>query len=159
MCGELMSTGIQPTTRPIPQKSAPNSTLPLYIKSPPSRLTQGDTEYLRKKGALSIPNTAFRNELLLSYVEFVHPYMPMMDIQQLLHIVEENSGESGKISLLLFQAVMFAGISFIDMRCLSLAGFPNRRAARKEFFLKARVSNESWNHQNVNILIVIVGAV
>lgn len=113
--------------------------LPPFLKPLPQRLSPVDIDFLFAKGSLSLPETSVRNALLRSYIEYVHPYMPLLELHDFLHIINEGTGASGKISLLLFQAVMFAGTAFVDMEHLRAAGFTNRKAARKAFFQKARV--------------------
>jgi hypothetical protein len=103
-------------------------------------MTSVDIDYLFAKGALSLPEESVRNALLRSYLEYVHPYMPLLEIHELLQIINDGNGATGRISLLLFQAIMFAGTAFVDMEYLKLAGYSNRKAARKAFFQKARVS-------------------
>ncbi|KAI9772833.1 MAG: hypothetical protein M1840_008715 [Geoglossum simile] len=110
--------------------------LPAYIKPLPVRIAPDDVEYLAKKGALTIPEVSLRNELLRSYLEYVHPFMPLLELHDFLSIVERGNG---KLSLLLFQAVMFAGTAFVDMSHLENAGYKTRKAARKVFFQKTRV--------------------
>ncbi|KFY14282.1 hypothetical protein V492_02721 [Pseudogymnoascus sp. VKM F-4246] len=112
--------------------------LPAYIRPLPACMAPEDTMHLWIKGAITIPGVAFRNELLRSYIEFVHPYMPLLDVHDFLEIVNKGTGENGRISLLLFQAVMFAGVAFVDRSYLTAAGYPTRRSARKAFYLKAR---------------------
>lgn len=107
-------------------------------------MTPEDTHYLWKKGALTIPDTSFRNALLRAYVEFVHPYMPLIELHEFLDIVDrgdgtKSDGTPGKISLVLFQAVMFTGTAFVDKSWLEGAGYGSRKSARKAFYLKARV--------------------
>lgn len=114
--------------------------LPGYLKPLPQRMTSVDIDYLFAKGALSLPETSVRNALLRSYVEYVHPYMPLIELHELLQIINDGTGDSGRLSLLLFQAIMFAGTAFVDMEFLRAAGYSNRKAARKAFFQKARVS-------------------
>ncbi|EHL03850.1 putative Cutinase transcription factor 1 beta [Glarea lozoyensis 74030] len=80
-----------------------------------------------------------RNALITAYLEYVHPYMPLIEVCETLRIIDDESGSSGKMSLFLFQAMMFAGTAFVDMDVLRRAGFTNRKAARKAFFQKARV--------------------
>lgn len=76
--------------------------------------------------------------------------MPLVEIHELLQIIDDGTGEPEKISLLLFQAIMFVGTAFVDMDFLRAAGYTNRKAARKAFFQKARVrtvevpSTVSW---------------
>ncbi|KAH9208634.1 fungal-specific transcription factor domain-containing protein [Leptodontidium sp. 2 PMI_412] len=113
--------------------------LPDYLKPLPQRMTSVDIDYLFAKGALSLPDAPVRNALLRAYCEFVHPYMPLLELHHVLEIMNDPTGESGKISLLLFQAIMFAGTAFVDMGHLVAAGYTNRKAARKAFFQKARV--------------------
>lgn len=68
----------------------------------------------------------------------MHAYMPLLELDEFLNVIFANDG-SQKLSLLLFQAVMFAGAAFIDMKHLHAAGFNSRKAARRAFFQKARV--------------------
>ena len=77
-----------------------------------------DAEFLQHKGALSLPAADVRNEILKSYIEYVDPFMPVLDLREFLRIVESGDGKSEKISLQVFQAVMFAGSAFVDISCL-----------------------------------------
>ncbi len=137
MHGDRVATRIEvPAMPPMP---LPKHKLPEYLKPLPPRMTSIEIDYLFAKSALSLPETPVRNALLRAYLEFVHPYMPLIEVHEFLQIIEDGTGESGRISLLLFQAVMFAGTAFVDMDHLRRAGFSNRKAARKAFFQKARV--------------------
>jgi hypothetical protein len=124
---------------PLPPPPMLKHKLPDYLKPLPSRMTSIDIDYLFAKGALSLPDIPLRNALLRSFFEYVHPYMPLVEVHDLLQIIDEGTGESGKISLLLFQAIMFSGAAFVDMEFLRSAGYSNRKLARKAFFQKARV--------------------
>lgn len=112
--------------------------LPDYIRGLPARLQKEDIDYLAAKGALSIPDVSLRNELLKAYVHYVHTYMPLLDLEEFLQTVVQNDGIH-RISLLLFQAVMFAGMAFVDIKHLKAAGYQTRKAARKIFFQRARL--------------------
>jgi hypothetical protein len=99
---------------------------------------------MAKKGALTVPpKGTLRSEMLRAYVEFVHPYMPLLDLQDFLTVVDKTDGSNGKVSLILFQAVMFAGSAFVDMQHLRKAGYATRKEARKDFFQRTRVSRAS----------------
>jgi hypothetical protein len=131
---------------PAPQQQRPqsarqltNGLLPAYIRPLNARIPIEDVGHLWKKGALTIPDVPFRDALLTAYIEYVHPYMPLIELREFLSIVEEGTGESGRISLLLFQAVMFTGVAFVDMSHLTAAGYATRKDARKAFYLKSRV--------------------
>ncbi|KAJ5199619.1 hypothetical protein N7472_004823 [Penicillium cf. griseofulvum] len=112
--------------------------LPDYIRGLPARLQKEDIDYLAVKGALTIPDVPLRNELLKSYIHYVHTYMPLLDLEEFLQNISQNDGIH-RISLLLFQAVMFAGVAFIDMKHLQAAGYQTRKVARKVFFQRARL--------------------
>lgn len=142
--GELERTRLapQPTNTP-PEISAPvlfNRRLPSYVSPLHPRMESLELEYLSAKGALKIPETSIRNALLQSYYCWVHPYMPLIDVNDFLHIVNEGTGASGKVSLLLLQALMFTGTAFVEMKYLNAMGFTKRKAARKAFYEKCRVS-------------------
>lgn len=114
--------------------------LPLYIKPLPPKIGPDEVAYLEKKGALTIPKSTLRSEMLRAYLDYVHPYMPLLDLHDFLTKIDQPDGSLGKVSLILFQAVMFAGSAFVDMQYLRAAGYVTRKEARKDFFQKTRVS-------------------
>jgi hypothetical protein len=114
--------------------------LPLFIKPLPAKIGPDEVAYLEKKGALTVPQGTLRSEMLRAYIEFVHPYMPLLELHDFLAIIDKPDGSLGKVSLILYQAVMFAGSAFIDMHHLRAAGYATRKEARKDFFQKTRVS-------------------
>ncbi|GAB7350829.1 hypothetical protein MBLNU459_g1362t1 [Dothideomycetes sp. NU459] len=118
--------------------SPPATSLPAFIKPLPSRYTPDDIGYLAKKGALTIPSPPLRNALLSCFVEFVHPYMPLLDVHELVLSIDSNDGKN-PISLLLFQAIMFASIASVNIKFLKAAGYVTRRDARRDFFQKTRL--------------------
>jgi hypothetical protein len=118
--------------------AARSQALPAYIKPLPARFGQDDITYLRKKGVLAIPDQELRNELLRSYAEYMHPFMPLLDWHEFVRIIDQNNGAQS-VSLLLFQAVMFTGTATVEMRLLKAAGYSTRREARRDFFNKTRL--------------------
>jgi hypothetical protein len=122
----------------IPQRSP--GELSKFIKPLPPKIGPDEIAYLEKKGALTVPWGTLRSEMLRAYVEFVHPYMPLLDLHDFLSTIDRRDGSKGKVSLILFQAVMFAGSAFVDMEHLRTAGYATRKEARKDFFQRTRVS-------------------
>lgn len=112
--------------------------LPAFIKPVPAKYGVDDIAYLSKKGALTIPSPPLRNALLQSFINFIHPYMPLLDLHEFLDTIENND-ESSAVSLLLFQAIMFASTASVDIQYLKAAGYTTRREARRDFFQKTRV--------------------
>ncbi len=137
----LTSTSFQAGATDIPILRKPVSciSLPSYIKPLEGLVAQEDIGYLQQKGALAIPEPELRNSLLQGFTEYVYPYMPVVDLQNFVDVISQGDGQNGQLSLLVFQAVMFAGSAFIDMKYLSRAGYVTRRVARRALFRKIRV--------------------
>ncbi|EAW10932.1 transcription factor domain-containing protein [Aspergillus clavatus NRRL 1] len=111
---------------------------PRFLKPLPSRISPEDLELLRFRGALSIPERGLRNELLRCYIQWVHSFMPVLNLQEFLRCVAEND-LNGNISLLLFQAVMFVATAFVDFKHLQDAGYSTRKSARNAFYERLRL--------------------
>ncbi|CRK42713.1 hypothetical protein BN1723_016064, partial [Verticillium longisporum] len=112
--------------------------LPAFVKPLPARIASEDVKYLHTKGALSLPPLPLQTALLQAYVEYVHPYMPLLDLREFLGAVNARDGLCGQVSLFLYQAIMFAATAFVDMKALKEAGYSTRKAARRSFFSKTR---------------------
>jgi hypothetical protein len=108
-----------------------------FLKPPPPSMSSEDIEYLVAKGAFSIPAADFRREILQSYIDFVHPFIPILDLWDIVAMA--GHGESGEVSVLLLQAVLLAGSLYVGMAHLKNAGYLTRRSARKDFHDRARV--------------------
>lgn len=128
------------SNRSFEEPNADLGLLPPWVKPLPDRIGQDEIAYLQHKGALSIPEPALQNALLQAYVEYVHPYMPLLELFDFLNVIHAGHGQDGQISLLLYQAVLFAGSAFVKRSVLNQAGYPVRKVARKMFFQRARVS-------------------
>lgn len=116
-----------------------NGVLPAYVNPIPQGWTDDDIAYVSKKQVFAIPEPKFRNALLRSYVEWVHPLCPIIDLQAFLGAIARPDGSGGTISLLVLHAVLLAGAAFVDRHYLTAAGYTSRLTARKDFFVKAKV--------------------
>lgn len=116
------------------------SSLPAFLNALSPEMDPVDAQYLQAKGALSLPSIPLQNALLGAYLEYVHPYLPLLDVHDFLAVLSSRDGSSGQVSLLLYQAVMFAATAFVDMKHLFTEGFATRKAARNAFYRKTRVS-------------------
>ncbi|KAK5045735.1 hypothetical protein LTR84_008827 [Exophiala bonariae] len=110
--------------------------LPAYILPPQRKFSGDDLQYLGQKGALSIPETELRDQLLRSFILYSYPFLPVVCLEDLLQALEGDG--QYQISLMLFQAVMFAGSAFVDELYLHQAGFDDRRSARASFYHKIK---------------------
>jgi hypothetical protein len=136
---------INPSISPSFRGSCPDSGIglhsseaPSFLTPAPSYLSEDDIDYLHRKGALCIPDQELRDALIESYVHFIHPCYPIIDLDLLEDTLLGNSDE--RFSFAVFQAIMFAGSAWVDIKLLRKLGFLTRWSARKSFYLKARVS-------------------
>ncbi|KAK3327280.1 cutinase transcription factor 1 beta [Cercophora scortea] len=113
--------------------------LPRFIESLPNKLLAEDAKYLAQKGAVALPPPQLQAALLKAYVEYVHPYMPLIELNEFLNAINCADGSEGQVSLFLYQAVMFVAAAFVDIGALRDAGFLSRKNARKAFFTKTRL--------------------
>jgi len=116
------------------------SMLPKYLKPLPPHLGFDEHAYLCAKGALTIPNEDVVDQIIHSYVQWHHPIMPVIDVESLQKSVVSDGTTGGKISILLLQAILYAGSAHVDLIWLRKAGYADRREARKAFYNKTRVS-------------------
>lgn len=113
--------------------------MPDFIKPLPKSIGPHEIIYLENKGALTIPSVGLRIELLGAYIEQVHPSMPLLELNDVSMIVESGSAALSRISLILFQAVMFAGSTRVHTRHLQKAGYKSRQEAQNDFLQKTKV--------------------
>lgn len=92
-----------------------------------------EKESLRRNGALSKPSKAVSNELVKTFFRWTYPVFPILDRAEFLKLYEDGTG-----SLLVLQAVFFAGATHCDISVIRLAGFETRNAARLTFYRRAK---------------------
>ncbi|KAI0405201.1 fungal-specific transcription factor domain-containing protein [Xylaria palmicola] len=124
-----------------------------FLRPLPSRIAPEDVDYLRAKGALSVPSFSLQKALLRVYAEYVHPYMPLLDLHEFLSIVDARDGSRGQTSLFLYQSVLFCATAFVSNKVLREAGYTSRKAARRAFFSKARLLYD-FDYENDRLLLV-----
>jgi hypothetical protein len=112
---------------------------PPYIIPMPQSWHNQDVEFLVRKGVPTIPAPELLKDLLRSYVEWVHPLCPVLDLPDFLGAMAQPDGSKGRVSLLVLYAVFLAGAAFVPERVLTTNGYSSRLAARKDFFFKAKV--------------------
>jgi hypothetical protein len=104
------------------------------------RIAPDELEYLQRMGAFAIPPPPLQDALLRCYVEFVHGQCPMLNLRELSDIVRGDQQDK-RISPLLFQALMFAGSTWVSLGLLKQAGFKSREDAHAILFKRVRVSS------------------
>ncbi|KAF2100383.1 hypothetical protein NA57DRAFT_73994 [Rhizodiscina lignyota] len=134
-----------PLASPSPHHQSPAAgsatPLPAFIAPLPAHMPSEDLDFLRRKGAFAMPEPALRAEILRCYIFSVHPFTPILDLPVFVQAAV-NGQEDSRISLLLFQAVMFAGIASLDRHFVQLLGFDRTKPAREVFFDRVRLLYE-----------------
>lgn len=113
--------------------------LPNWVKSLPVSMDVEDIEYLRRKGALTLPEPHFRDACLQSYLENVQPLYPIVDTHYILSTITATPSMGRKVSLLLLQALIFVGSTWIDVRLVRKLGFLSRKDFRMATHRKVRL--------------------
>ena len=98
-----------------------------------------DREELHSSGALLLPSEGLRGLLLQSYLRWVHPLVPVLEIPNLFQRLLEND-DCQFPHPLLYQAVLYAGSSYMDPLELKAAGHPSRDTIGRVIRARARVS-------------------
>ncbi|KAH8691875.1 fungal-specific transcription factor domain-containing protein, partial [Talaromyces proteolyticus] len=119
--------------------------LPLYIRPLRAAISPVDLDFLSMKGAFELPQDHLGEALLDTYLQFVHPYILVLDRANLLRVFDTRSvpsvdcDEDSKLSLLLYWAIIFAASSHIKMSILQEMGYDSRSAARRALFRKTKL--------------------
>ncbi|KAJ9634453.1 hypothetical protein H2204_006278 [Knufia peltigerae] len=112
-------------------------TLPSYITPLSTNISPEDLDFLRSKGAFDIPDAPIRDLLLQAYMQWVHPFTPMLDLEGILTAVFSNGGKR-TVSLLVFQSLLSAATAFIgnslEEEC--------RKSVRRICFDRARLLHD-----------------
>ncbi|KAJ5689730.1 C6 transcription factor [Penicillium macrosclerotiorum] len=115
-----------------------NHLLPPYLNQP-SNLQREDLDFLIRKGALDLPELGFAHEIFRAYIRHIHPHIPFLDLDLFSPIFKHGRPKTQQVSLLLYQAVMFAGAIFVDLKYLYAAGYLSRRHALGTLFQRVRL--------------------
>ena len=111
--------------------------LPNYIAPIPQSISEEDLQYLTNKGVFEVPDEEARLKLLRAYVAWVHPFAPMLELEETLTAIFSN-GEEGTVSLLVFQAMLFAASAYISTD----GQHRSRKRMRQIFYEHARLLHD-----------------
>lgn len=100
-----------------------------------------DVNYLEAQGCLRVPTREILDEFIQQYFLHVHPLIPMINEGDFWDMYgNSGSGESGeKMSLLVFQSMLFVSCNFVSRASIKAMGFPSIRAARATFYRRAKL--------------------
>ncbi|KAK6383950.1 hypothetical protein LTS17_003242 [Exophiala oligosperma] len=126
--------------------------LPAFIQPPSREFDMDQLDFLKRCGALSPPQQSLQDQLFLSFLLYVFPFLPVLDVQDFIDAVEQRRPDR-RISLILFQAVMFSWTAFVPIEALREAGFESRIAARAIFLRKVKLLYDSdWESDRIVLI-------
>lgn len=119
-----------------PEKAVP---LPGFIKSLHTS-TEACFRFLLAEGALTLPSLPLQQALVKSYIEYAYPRMPVLDLGRLCDTLDSKGEGNCQISLLLYQAILWAGSSHVRACDLRGTGYANKRSLRDTLYRRIEVS-------------------
>ncbi|CAI7642479.1 unnamed protein product [Penicillium crustosum] len=100
---------------------------------------------LTREGALVFPSPAVCETLLQAYFDWLHPCFPILDRADL-----QSNYQDGRLSPLLFQSMLFIGVSLCSDTDLNTTGFNNRYQAKEVFYQRAKdIYDSGWETDTV----------
>ncbi|OCK78340.1 hypothetical protein K432DRAFT_269057, partial [Lepidopterella palustris CBS 459.81] len=107
-----------------------------------SSMCPDDVRTLEKHGCLHVPTKPALDRFVREYFLHIHPNLPMLDEGQFWSLYKHCAGlcgTSSRISLFLFQAMLFASCSYVPLKLLQQCGFGSIRGARKTLYRRAKM--------------------
>ncbi|KAL4985594.1 hypothetical protein BDW68DRAFT_198626 [Aspergillus falconensis] len=104
-------------------------------------LDRADLAFLAAKGCLSVPSQSVLDEFIRQYFLQVHPSSPVVDEAEFWHTYKNPhtaAGKGKKLSLFVFQAVIFAGSPYVSIETIRQCGWSDKRAARNALYARAK---------------------
>lgn len=103
-----------------------------------------DVNHLDRQGCLRVPTRPVLDEFIQQYFLHVHPLLPMLDEGDFWDTYHGSPGAVNArppppISLLVFQAMLFASCNFVSRRALESLGHASARAARAAFHRRCKL--------------------
>ncbi|KAJ0417990.1 hypothetical protein BJY00DRAFT_325262 [Aspergillus carlsbadensis] len=106
-----------------------------------ARLSASDVKYLESEGCFKIPHRPHLDNFVREYFLHVHPCMPVVDEADIWLAYEQQRSADvstrSKISLLLFQAMLFAASRFVPLASLHACGFDGSHNASETLHHRA----------------------
>ncbi|KAF5491524.1 Cutinase transcription factor 1 beta [Colletotrichum siamense] len=108
----------------------------------------GYVEFLEKQGAFRLPSLSLQSALLKAFIEFVYPRMPLLNLTKLCEAIEFYDGGTKDFSLLLYQAILFAGSAHVKQADLAGTEFSDKLSLRKTLYQRAELLFELGGPQD-----------
>lgn len=101
-----------------------------------------DVNFLELQGCLRVPTRALLDEFLQQYFLHVHPLLPLVnegDFWDIYRQAPDGNAQNDRVSLLVFQAIVFASCNFVSRATIKALGYPSIRSARASLYRRAKL--------------------
>ncbi|EXJ82703.1 hypothetical protein A1O3_06517 [Capronia epimyces CBS 606.96] len=115
-------------------------------KTPPEEL-----EFLRVKGAFSIPPKDVCDEAVLAYFRNAHPLLPVLDAKSFLDQYSRRGCQG--ISLILLWSILHVAASFLRMETVTKSGFQTKKAMKIAMYQHVKLLYD--NNQEPDQLVLV----
>jgi hypothetical protein len=103
-----------------------------------------DVNYLESQGCFRLPTKEILHEFVEQYFLHVHPLVPMINEGDFwdMYGAYGTGGSGERMSLLVFQSMLFTSCNFVSRASIKSMGFPSIRAARAAFYRRAKLLHD-----------------
>ncbi|GAP85371.2 putative fungal specific transcription factor domain-containing protein [Rosellinia necatrix] len=100
-----------------------------------------DVNFLESQGCLRIPTRSILDEFVQQFFLHVHPLMPLFNEGDFwdIYCQQGRAGTGERMSLLVFQAMLFACCNFVSKSSIKALGFPDIRTARAALYRRTKL--------------------
>ncbi|KAF4344582.1 cutinase transcription factor 1 beta [Fusarium beomiforme] len=119
------------------------TTQPFLVLKDLRALPEEDADFLELNRCFHMPVRTVQEEFINQYFLYLHPYYPLVNEKEFWDMYmgrESCGGRRKKMSLLVFQAMLFAASAFVSPVVLKNAGYTNVKVARNIFYRRAKFS-------------------
>ncbi|KAI7762207.1 hypothetical protein LZL87_006602 [Fusarium oxysporum] len=135
-----------PSAHPGAQRTS-TSTIVLFVHYPYLKvhnvhtIAQQDLNYMEAQGCLHVPSRPILDSFVEQYFRHHHPLLPLLNEGDFweMYSQKESTGPQATMSLLVFQAMLFASCNFVSLHIIKQLGFSSLRTARAEFYRRTKV--------------------
>ncbi|OBT58755.1 hypothetical protein VE04_00730 [Pseudogymnoascus sp. 24MN13] len=106
-----------------------------------SAVSPEDAKTLEVNGCLHIPITSTLDIIVREYFLHVHPSLPILDEGKFWKVYrnKDRRQNSPRISLFLFQAMLFVSCSYVTLDTLQMCGYKTAHEAQKTLYSRAKM--------------------
>ncbi|EWY88027.1 hypothetical protein FOYG_09389 [Fusarium oxysporum NRRL 32931] len=135
-----------PSARPGAQRTSTSTTV-LFVHYPYLKvhsihsIAQQDLNYMEAQGCLHVPTRPILDNFVEQYFRHHHPLIPLLNEGDFweMYSQKESTGPQATMSLLVFQAMLFASCNFVSLHIIKQLGFSSLRTARAEFYRRTKL--------------------